>query len=235
MADRRPKDLPATARVGSGSYILLDHEVDGTTKIDYDRLAKAIIENFTGSELAGSGQSLKSAIDALDAWTTSNSADDTLDTTSTHPVQNAPVATAIEATNTKMGTTDISGIGGGTVTGAISKLNTDFDGLFDESKATALSVYENRIDNNHLAYYYIGDLCFVYGLFRVIASSPWADMALATGLRTPAWNTMTPIHGVNNTTHDAVMLYVNAAGSLCLRTVIAQYTWVSVFGLYRSN
>ena len=134
-----------------------------------------------------------------------------------------------------IGGTSISDIGDGTLTGAISILNTDFASLFDESKATALSVYENRIDNNHLFYYYIGDLCFVYGLFRITEPSPWADMALATGLRTPAWNTIIPICGVNNTTHDAVILHVNAVGSLCLRTVVAQYTWVSVFGLYRSN
>lgn len=52
----------------SSDYLVLD---DGTTvtKIDYNKLAKAIIENYAASTLAGSAQSVKAAIDSLNSKT----------------------------------------------------------------------------------------------------------------------------------------------------------------------
>lgn len=50
----------------SSDYFVLD---DGTTvtKIDYNKLAKAIIENYAGSTVAGSAQSVKAALDSLNS------------------------------------------------------------------------------------------------------------------------------------------------------------------------
>ena len=50
----------------SNDYLVLD---DGTTvtKIDYNKLAKAIIENYAASTLAGSAQSVKAALDSLNS------------------------------------------------------------------------------------------------------------------------------------------------------------------------
>ncbi len=50
----------------SSDYLALD---DGTTvtKIDYNKLAKAIIENYAGSTVAGSAQSVKAALDSLNS------------------------------------------------------------------------------------------------------------------------------------------------------------------------
>lgn len=57
----------------SGSMSSSDKFVtdNGTTvtKIDYNALAKAIIEQYTGSTLAGSAQSVKAAFDALNSKT----------------------------------------------------------------------------------------------------------------------------------------------------------------------
>lgn len=52
----------------AGDYLVLD---DGTTvtKIDYNKLAKAIIENYAASTLAGSAQSVKAALDSLNSKT----------------------------------------------------------------------------------------------------------------------------------------------------------------------
>ena len=57
----------------SGSLTSSDKFVldNGTNvmKIDYNALAKAIIEQYTGSTLAGSAQSVKAALDALNSKT----------------------------------------------------------------------------------------------------------------------------------------------------------------------
>ena len=52
----------------ASDYLVLD---DGTTvtKIDYNKLAKAIIENYAGSNIAGSTQTLKAALDSLNSKT----------------------------------------------------------------------------------------------------------------------------------------------------------------------
>ena len=59
-------ELPDVTAIGSGGYFATD---DGsqTTKIDYDALAKAIIEQYSASTLAGSAQSVKSALDGIKA------------------------------------------------------------------------------------------------------------------------------------------------------------------------
>ena len=57
-------ELPDVTAIGSGGYFATD---DGsqTTKIDYDALAKAIIEQYSASTLAGSAQSVKAALDGI--------------------------------------------------------------------------------------------------------------------------------------------------------------------------
>lgn len=57
-------ELPDVTAIGSGGYFATDNGSQ-TTKIDYDKLAKAIIEQYSGSTLAGSAQSVKAALDGL--------------------------------------------------------------------------------------------------------------------------------------------------------------------------
>lgn len=56
--------LPESLTAQNGEYFVKDNGT-ATEKIDYEVLAKAIIEQFTGSSLGGSAQSIKSAIDAI--------------------------------------------------------------------------------------------------------------------------------------------------------------------------
>lgn len=57
-----------TGNLSSNDFFGVDN---GSTvnKIDYNALAKAIIEQYTGSSLAGSAQSVKAALDALNSKT----------------------------------------------------------------------------------------------------------------------------------------------------------------------
>lgn len=56
----------ATTITGSDSVFISKND-NALQKIDYDLLAKAIIEQYTGSTLGGSARSLKTAIDALNS------------------------------------------------------------------------------------------------------------------------------------------------------------------------
>lgn len=58
-------ELPDVTAIGSGGYFATDNGSQ-TTKIDYDALAKAIIEQYSASTLAGVAQSVKAAVDGLD-------------------------------------------------------------------------------------------------------------------------------------------------------------------------
>lgn len=57
-------ELPDVTAIGSGGYFATDNGSQ-TTKIDYDALAKAIIEQYSASTLAGSAQSVKAALDGV--------------------------------------------------------------------------------------------------------------------------------------------------------------------------
>lgn len=59
-------ELPDVTAIGSGGYFATDNGSQ-TTKIDYDALAKAIIEQYSASTLAGSAQSVKAALDGIKA------------------------------------------------------------------------------------------------------------------------------------------------------------------------
>lgn len=50
----------------TGTYLVVDNGTT-TTKIDYNALAKAILENYASSTLAGSAQSVQSALNALNS------------------------------------------------------------------------------------------------------------------------------------------------------------------------
>lgn len=59
-------ELPTiSGSIGSGGYFATDNGSQ-TTKIDYDALAQAIIEQYASSTLAGTAQSVKAALDGLD-------------------------------------------------------------------------------------------------------------------------------------------------------------------------
>lgn len=108
--------------------------------------------------------------------------------------------------------------------------------LFNTSKMSQPSIYQSRLDNMTLYHYTIGSMCFVHGIFR-LAVAGWADMAVATGFPTPAFNTSIPLTAANpdSSSHDPVVCYINPQGSLCIHSVLAQYTWVTVSGYYQRN
>lgn len=59
------KNLSNASGIGSGDYLRTVNSNNESEKINYTLLAKAIIEQWTGSSLAGSAQSVKSAVDTL--------------------------------------------------------------------------------------------------------------------------------------------------------------------------
>lgn len=61
------KNLSNASGIGSGDYLRTVNSNNESEKINYTLLAKAIIEQWTGSTLAGSAQSVKSAIDSLNS------------------------------------------------------------------------------------------------------------------------------------------------------------------------
>lgn len=60
------KNLSNASGIGSGDYLRTVNSNNESEKINYTLLAKAIIEQWAGSTLAGSAQTVKSAIDALE-------------------------------------------------------------------------------------------------------------------------------------------------------------------------
>ena len=66
----KEKVLTAVDSIASGDFLRVVTSAGYARKIDYNKLAKAIVENYAGSSLAGSSQSLKAAIDSLNSkWT----------------------------------------------------------------------------------------------------------------------------------------------------------------------
>jgi hypothetical protein len=61
------KNLSNASGIGSGDYLRTVNSNNESEKIDYTLLAKAIIEQWAGSSLAGSAQSVKSAINTLNS------------------------------------------------------------------------------------------------------------------------------------------------------------------------
>lgn len=66
--------LDALSSIATSDFVRSVTAAGASSKVTVSNLAKTIVENYTGSTLAGSSQSVKSAIDALD--TTVESIDD---------------------------------------------------------------------------------------------------------------------------------------------------------------
>lgn len=64
------KNLSNASGIGSGDYLRTVNSNNESEKINYTLLAKAIVEQWTGSTLAGSAQSVKSALYSLNSKTT---------------------------------------------------------------------------------------------------------------------------------------------------------------------
>ena len=58
--------LDALSSIATSDFVRSVTAAGASSKVTVSNLAKTIIENYTGSTLAGSSQSIKSAIDALD-------------------------------------------------------------------------------------------------------------------------------------------------------------------------
>ena len=89
MANTIISDLPALTPA-SGTVLYAENSSQ-SGKIDYATLAQAIIENYTSSTLAGSAQSVKSALDSLNSKTTTITGSFTLDSNQSSAANNLNV------------------------------------------------------------------------------------------------------------------------------------------------
>ena len=67
MATQNINNSTAASAITGSDSIFISKNDTSLQKIDYDLLAKAIIEQYTGSTLAGSAQTLQAAINALNS------------------------------------------------------------------------------------------------------------------------------------------------------------------------
>ena len=65
----KEKALTAASSIASGDFLRMVTGGGASRKIDYSKLAKAIVEEYNGSTIAGSAQTLKVALDSLNSKT----------------------------------------------------------------------------------------------------------------------------------------------------------------------
>lgn len=65
----KEKALTAASSIASGDFLRMVTSAGASRKIDYSKLAKAIVEEYNGSTIAGSAQTLKAALDSLNSKT----------------------------------------------------------------------------------------------------------------------------------------------------------------------
>lgn len=65
----KEKALTAASSIASGDFLRMVTSAGAARKIDYSKLAKAIVEEYNGSTIAGSAQTLKAALDSLNSKT----------------------------------------------------------------------------------------------------------------------------------------------------------------------
>ncbi len=63
----KEKALTAASSIASGDFLRMVTSAGAARKIDYSKLAKAIVEEYNGSTIAGSAQTLKVALDSLNS------------------------------------------------------------------------------------------------------------------------------------------------------------------------
>jgi hypothetical protein len=125
-----------TMEVDSNGTLSYAHEPTYLTNAEYQQLTEQ--EKLAGTFFITDLNGPQVAIDS------------SLNTSSTNAIQNAPVATAISQINTKLGNTDISGIGDGTVTGAIDALS-DSDSIFKGTSAeVAAAIQQGTITSGQV-------------------------------------------------------------------------------------
>lgn len=93
----KEKALTAASSIASGDFLRMVTSAGASRKIDYSKLAKAIVEEYNGSTVAGSAQTLKAALDSLnsnaDKWTDKNAGVEDLDDISTSCINVANTST----------------------------------------------------------------------------------------------------------------------------------------------
>ena len=67
MADKNVNTVTSATAIATGDSLMVSKSNTTLQKIDYNLLAKAIIEQYTGSSVAGKSQTLKDALDALNS------------------------------------------------------------------------------------------------------------------------------------------------------------------------
>ena len=68
----KEKALTAASSIASGDFLRMVTSAGAARKIDYSKLAKAIVEEYNGSTIAGSAQTLKAALDSLNSKSYTN-------------------------------------------------------------------------------------------------------------------------------------------------------------------
>ena len=71
----KEKALTAASSIASGDFLRMVTSAGAARKIDYSKLAKAIVEEYNGSTIAGSAQTLKAALDSLNSKTSIDTID----------------------------------------------------------------------------------------------------------------------------------------------------------------
>lgn len=74
----KEKALTAASSIASGDFLRMVTSAGAARKIDYSKLAKAIVEEYNGSTIAGSAQTLKAALDSLNSKLLSDASLDSL-------------------------------------------------------------------------------------------------------------------------------------------------------------
>ena len=104
------KDLALTT-APAGKQLLVRDASAGLQRIDYDQIAKNLVESYGASSLAGKNQSIKAAIDSLNSGLTQCNTNITTINNSLSNIKKPYYLAACYATNT--GDIQISGVNGG--------------------------------------------------------------------------------------------------------------------------
>lgn len=137
----------------------------------------------------------------------------------------APFLRTQAETDDLLGNTSITGIDDGTLTGAISTLNSNMDTLDGDldtfiakfTRSTAMlpvSAYQSRVDGIAGGYMRIGNLVFVSIIARTTTAISNAG-AIITGFPKP-YSVNLPLVGVEHTGYTNFAAFLNSNGNLCI-------------------
>lgn len=116
---------------------------------------------------------------------------------------------------------------------ATSTIKMDPANLFNSANWQNTTIYQNRISDNLVRWFKIGNVVFVAGRFRTEMAIN-AATAIATGLPAPAGNTSAPLSGCTSNGATIVGFSINSVGSLSSVSALSNGTYYAVGGVYFS-